>query len=52
MSEKPRAVDQTEIVSLSVEDQRQIAEAILNPPEPAPSLRKAFQEYRDLFGAE
>lgn len=52
MSEKPRAVEQTEIIRLSVEDQRQIAEAILNPPEPAPALHKALQKYRDLFGAE
>jgi uncharacterized protein (DUF1778 family) len=29
-----RAIEQTEIIRLSVEDQRQIAEAILNPPEP------------------
>ena len=47
-----RTIEQAEILRLSVEDQRQIAEAILNPPEPAPALRKAFQKYRDLFGAE
>lgn len=47
-----RTIEQTEIVRLSVEDQRQIAEAILNPPEPVPALRKAFRRYRDLFGAE
>jgi uncharacterized protein (DUF1778 family) len=50
--EQPRAIEQTEIVRLSVEDQRQIAEAVLNPPEPVPALRKAFEQYRDLFGAE
>ena len=47
-----RTIEQAEILRLSVEDQRQIAEAILNPPEPVPALRKAFQKYRDLFGAE
>ena len=47
-----RTIEQTEIFRLSVEDQRQIAEAILNPPEPVPALRKAFRRYRDLFGAE
>ena len=47
-----RTIEQAEILRLSVEDQRQIAEAILNPPAPAPALRKAFQKYRDLFGAE
>jgi uncharacterized protein (DUF1778 family) len=47
-----RAIEQTEILRLSAEDQRQIAEAILNPPEPTPALRKAARRYRELFGAE
>jgi uncharacterized protein (DUF1778 family) len=47
-----RAIEQTEIIRLTLEDQRQIAEAILNPPEPTPALRKAFRSYRKLFGAE
>ncbi|HXB74818.1 MAG TPA: DUF1778 domain-containing protein [Candidatus Acidoferrales bacterium] len=47
-----RAIEQTEIIRLSLRDQRQIAEAILKPPEPTPALRKAFQRYRELFGAE
>jgi uncharacterized protein (DUF1778 family) len=47
-----RAIEQTEIIRLSVEGQRQIAEAIVNPPEPGPALRKAFRRYRELTGAE
>jgi len=47
-----RAIEQTEIIRLSVEGQRQIAEAILNPPEPGPALRKAARRYRELFGVE
>jgi uncharacterized protein (DUF1778 family) len=47
-----RAIEQTEIIRLSVEDQRQIAEAIQNPPEPTPALRKAARRYRELFGSE
>ena len=47
-----RAIQQTEIIRLSVEGQRQIAEAIINPPEPGPALRKAARRYRELFGAE
>src|ERR1700752_2117186 len=47
-----RALETTEIIRLSIEDQRQIAEAILNPPEPTPALRKAFRRHRELFGAE
>lgn len=47
-----RAIEQTEIIRLSVEDQRQIAEAILNPPKPTPALLKAVRRYRELFGVE
>jgi uncharacterized protein (DUF1778 family) len=45
-----RAIEQTEIIHLSVEDQRLIAEAILNPPEPNEALRKAAKRHRELFG--
>ena len=47
-----RTIAETEIIRLSVEDQRRIAEAIMNPPEPTPGLRKAFQRHRELFGKE
>jgi uncharacterized protein (DUF1778 family) len=47
-----RAIEQTEIIRLSAEDQRQIAEAIINPPEPGPALLKAARRYRELFGVE
>ncbi len=40
----------TEIIRLSVEDQKQIAEALLNPPEPTRALKKAFRRRRELFG--
>ena len=45
-----RAIEQTEIIRLSMEDQRQIAEAILNPPAPNKALKKAARRHRDLFG--
>jgi uncharacterized protein (DUF1778 family) len=45
-----RAIEETEILRLSVEDQRQIAEAILNPPDPAPALRRAFERHNRLLG--
>ena len=47
-----RTIEATEIIRLSAEDQRQIAEALLNPPEPTPALRKAFQRRRELLGLE
>ena len=47
-----QTIESTEIVMLSLDDQRRLADAILNPPEPAPSLRRAFQRRRELFGQE
>ncbi|MDQ2694731.1 MAG: DUF1778 domain-containing protein [Pseudomonadota bacterium] len=47
-----RTLEETEVIRLSVEDQRRFAEAILNPPEPTPALRRAFQRHRDLLGTE
>lgn len=45
-----RAIEEVEIIRLSAEDQRLIAEAILNPPDPSPALRRAFQRRDELFG--
>ena len=47
-----RTIEETEIIRLSVEGQRQIAELLLNPPEPTPALKRAFRRRRQLFGAE
>ena len=47
-----RAIEQTGIIRLSVKDQRKIAAAILDPPKPAPALRRAAKCYRELFGVE
>ena len=45
-----RTIEEAEIIRLSVADQRQIAEAILNPPEPTAALRRAFKRRLELFG--
>jgi uncharacterized protein (DUF1778 family) len=47
-----RAIQETEILRLSMEGQRQIAAAILNPPALTPALKKAVKRYRQLFGEE
>jgi uncharacterized protein (DUF1778 family) len=47
-----RAIEQTEILRLSAEDQRRIADAILNPPAPTPALKKAVRRYRELIAVE
>jgi uncharacterized protein (DUF1778 family) len=47
-----KAIQETEIIRLSLRAQRQIAAALLNPPEPAPALKKAAKRYRELLGLE
>jgi uncharacterized protein (DUF1778 family) len=44
-----RTIEQTHIIQLSIEDQRAFADAILNPPEPTPALRRAFRRHRELI---
>ena len=44
-----RAIEQAEIVRLSVADQQCFAQALLNPPEPAPAMRRAFARRADLL---
>ena len=43
-----RTIEETQIIRLSVDDQRAFAEAILNPPEPTPALKRAAARYRQL----
>src|SRR5690349_17843952 len=47
-----RAIQETEIIRLSIEGQRQIAAAILDPPAPTSALKRAARRYRELFGVE
>lgn len=42
-----RTIEQTQIIRLSVADQRAFVEAILNPPDPTPALRRAFRRHRE-----
>lgn len=44
-----KTVRDTHIIELSLEDQRAFAEAIFNPPEPGPGLRKAREAHRRLI---
>jgi uncharacterized protein (DUF1778 family) len=47
-----RAIEKTEIIRLSMEDQRWVAKALLNPPKPNAALKRAFKRRRQLLGAE
>jgi uncharacterized protein (DUF1778 family) len=44
-----RTIEETQIIRLSVEDQRAFAEAVLNPPLPAAALLRAAKAHRDLI---
>ena len=47
-----RTLEEHSMLRLCLEDQQRLAEALLNPPEPAPALRRAFDRHRELFGNE
>jgi uncharacterized protein (DUF1778 family) len=45
-----RTIAEVDLIRLSVEDQRSIADAILDPPAPTKALERAFRRRRDLLG--
>lgn len=47
-----RAVQQADVVHLSLADQACFAQALLIPPKPAPALKRAFASRRKLLRAE
>lgn len=44
-----RRIEQAQVMRLSLEDQKLFVEAILDPPEPTPALKRAFQRHRELI---
>jgi uncharacterized protein (DUF1778 family) len=42
-------IEETQIIRLSVEDQRAFAEAILNPPPLTPAMESAIERYRKVI---
>jgi uncharacterized protein (DUF1778 family) len=47
-----RTIEETQIIRLSVADQRAFAEAISNPPPPSPALVRAAEAHRRLIAQE
>ena len=43
-----RAIEETQVIRLSVADQKMFVDAILNPPPPNDAMRRAAAAYRDL----
>lgn len=46
-----QTIEETQIIRLAVEDQRAIAEAILNPPPLSPALDRAIKRHRKIITA-
>ncbi|MBA5608604.1 DUF1778 domain-containing protein [Duganella sp. FT3S] len=44
-----RAIEQAEVVRLSLADQQCFAQAMLSPPEPAPALKRAYARRKKLL---
>lgn len=46
-----RTIEEAQIIRLSVEDQRAIAAAILNPPPLTPAMERALARHRKIISA-
>ena len=44
-----RTIEETQIIRLSVQDQRAFADAVLHPPLPSPALIRAAEAHRRLI---
>ncbi|NYT83108.1 DUF1778 domain-containing protein [Alcaligenaceae bacterium] len=47
-----RAIEQAEVIRLSMADQECFAQALLSPPKQAPALKRAFARRSKLLSAE
>ena len=47
-----QAIEQSEVIRLSVADQVSFANALQTPPKPAPALKRAFAQRRKLINAQ
>ena len=47
-----RAIEQGEVIRLSLADSERFAQALLSPPDPSPALDRAFARRRKLLGAD
>jgi uncharacterized protein (DUF1778 family) len=45
-----KTITEIEIIRLSREAQERFVALLLNPPEPTPALRRAFERHRAMFG--
>jgi uncharacterized protein (DUF1778 family) len=45
-----KTIQETEMINLSVEDQRRFAESLINPPPLTPAMERAISRHRRLIG--
>ena len=45
-------IEQTEVIRLSLTDQKAFAEALLSPPKAPPALKRAIARHRELVATE
>jgi uncharacterized protein (DUF1778 family) len=45
-----KTITENEVIRLSREAQEKFVELLLNPPEPTPALKRAFERHRAMFG--
>jgi uncharacterized protein (DUF1778 family) len=46
------AIEQADVMRLSLADQACFAQALLSPPKPTPALKRAFARRRKLLGPD
>lgn len=46
-----KAIEQSDVIRLSLADQERFVAALLAPPRPAPALKRAFARHRKLIRA-
>lgn len=47
-----RAIEDAEVIRLSLADQERVAQALLSPPKPVPALKRAFTRRSKLLRSE
>ena len=47
-----KAIEQAEVIRLSLADQQRFADALLSPPKPSTALKRAMARHDQLFGAQ
>jgi uncharacterized protein (DUF1778 family) len=47
-----QVIEDNHVIRLTLEDQRAFIEALIDPPEPTPALKRAFERYDQVTGGK